>query len=121
MPKNPCAAGGKVDPKLIKEGERLWNDKKLSTNGMSCQTCHQGNASFQASFAKPYPHAVQMVGEKTGLKQIRLDEMVQICMVVPMAAKPLPWDSRELAALTAYTARVQKSFEPSQAKGAPKK
>ena len=132
--KNPCAAGGKVDPRLIvrpagtklaagkaadlvREGERLWNDKKLSTNGMSCQTCHQGHASFQASFARPYPHVVKMVAEKAGLKQIRMDEMVQICMVVPMAAKPLPWDSRELAALTAYTAQVQKSFKPSQAKG----
>ena len=133
--KNPCAAGSKVNPKLItrpagsklapgktadllKEGERLWNDKTLSTNGVACQTCHQGNASFNASFAKPYPHAVAMVGEKAGLKQIRLDEMVQICMVVPMASKPLPWDSRELAALTAYKAQVQKGFKPAQAKGA---
>jgi cytochrome c len=126
--KNPCAAAAAVDPKLItrpkgtklytgnpaelrKEGERLWNDTKLSTNGMSCNTCHQNNGAFNASFAQPYPHKVAMVQEKAGLKTIRMDEMVQICMVVPMAAKPLPWDSRELAALTAYTAQVQKDFQ----------
>jgi cytochrome c len=57
-----------------------------------------------------------MVGEKAGLKQIRMDEMVQICMVVPMAATPLPWDSKELAALTAYVGRVQKGFAADQAK-----
>ena len=27
-----------------------------------------------------------------------------------MQGKPLPWNSRELAALTAYTAELQKSF-----------
>jgi cytochrome c len=125
--KNPCAAEGKVDRQLVtrpagtklaagppadllKHGEQLWNDKKLSTNGMACQTCHVGNASFKASFAKPYPHPVAMVSEKAGMKQVRLDEMVQLCLVVPMAAKPLPWDSPELAALTAYTADVQKRF-----------
>ncbi len=131
-PKNPCAAAAKVDPKLITrpkgtklaggnhaallaEGERLWNDKKLSTNGLACQTCHQGGASFQATFAKPYPHPVAMVSEKAGLNQIHLDEMVQICMLVPMAAKPLPWDGKALAALTAYAAEVQKHFTPKAA------
>lgn len=126
--KNPCAATAQIaklitrpagtklfagkQAELIKEGERLWNDTKLSTNGFACQTCHRGHASFSASFAKPYPHAVGMVKEKAGLNQIHLDEMVQICMVVPMAAKPLPWGSRELAALTAYVGELQKKFKP---------
>ena len=111
--KNPCAAGMKVDPKqvtrpagykpykgnkaaLIAEGERLSRDVKLSTNGASCSTCHEGNKAFQASFAKPYPHPVQMATD-IGMKKINLDEMVQLCMVTPMAAKPLAWDSKELA------------------------
>lgn len=130
--KNPCAAGGKIDPKLItrpkgyqpykgnkaelvKEGERLWNDTKLSTNGLSCNTCHQNHASFAPSFAQPYPHTVAMAQERAGLKKIHLDEMIQACMVIPMAAKPLPWGSKELAALTAYTAKVQKTFKPGKA------
>lgn len=129
--KNPCAASDRIDPKLVtrpknykpyagnpaelkKEGERLWKDTKLSTNGMSCYACHQGNGAFQASFAKPYPHQVQMAKERAKMKTTHLDEMIQICMVAPMAAKPLAWDSKELAALTAYTADVQKSFKPAK-------
>ncbi len=132
--RNPCA-GAKLDPKLVMRpngykpvtgnqaelsrlGEQLWKDIKLSTNGMSCDTCHQGGAAFQPTFAKPYPHAVAMTTEQAGVKQVHLDEMVQFCLVVPMAAKPLPWDSKELAALTAYTAEVQKRFKVAHGKAA---
>ncbi|PHM20473.1 MAG: hypothetical protein CK604_05985 [Curvibacter sp. PD_MW3] len=95
-------------------GEKLFNDTKLSTNGMSCASCHANHGAFQASFAKPYPHTVAMAKEQLGRKTVHLDEMVQGCMVMPMAAKPLPWDSKELAALTAYTASLQKTFKPSR-------
>lgn len=121
--KNPCAAGGGVNPALvsrpagtklfvadqatlIKEGERLWNDPKLSTNGLACQNCHVGGASFNPTFAQPYPHPVAMPKAQAGLAQVNADEMIQFCLLVPMASKPLPWDSRELAALTAYTTQV---------------
>ena len=95
-------------------GEKLFNDTKLSTNGMSCARCHANNGAFQASFAKPYPHTVAMAKEQLGRKTVHLDEMVQGCMAMPMAAKPLPWDSKELAALTAYTASLQKTFKPAR-------
>lgn len=129
---NPCAASARINPALItrpadyhpyqgepaalaKEGKKLFSDTKLSSNGMSCNTCHAGYGAFQDSFAQPYPHPVQMVNDRTGKKTIQLDEMVQICMVLPMAAKPLPWDSKELAALTAYAAELQKGFKPGKA------
>lgn len=127
--KNPCAASNRIDPKQVtrpsnykpyigdaaelkKEGERLWNDASLSSNGMSCNTCHQSNGAFQGSFAKPYPHQVQMAKDRAGMKSTHIDEMVQICMVAPMAAQPLAWDSKQLAALGAYTAELQKTFAP---------
>ncbi|WP_291993651.1 cytochrome c peroxidase [Candidatus Accumulibacter sp. ACC003] len=127
--KNPCAASNGIDPQLVtrpknyrryvgdaaelsSEGKRLWSDSRLSTNGMSCNTCHQANSAFQNSFAQPYPHRVQMAQDNANMKTIHLDEMVQICMVAPMAAKPLAWNSKQLAALTAYTAEVQKTFKP---------
>lgn len=93
-------------------GEKLWNDTGLSTNGMACGTCHRNHGAFQASFAKPYPHRVAMVDEQAGLQSVHLDEMIQACMVMPMASRPLPWDSRKLAALVAYTRKVQKTFRP---------
>lgn len=123
---NPCAAGTSIDLKLvtrpkgtmlakgnpadlIKEGERLFKDESLSTNGTSCISCHLNLEMFMDTFAKPYPHGVEMAKE-SGMDQIDLDEMIQFCILTPMEAKPLPWDSRELAALTAYTAELQKSF-----------
>lgn len=93
-------------------GEKLFNDQKLSTNGMACATCHANNASFSDSFAKPYPHKVAMANDDLGIKSIHLDEMIQACMVMPMQAKPLPWNSKELADLTAYVTQVQKTFKP---------
>jgi cytochrome c len=88
---------------------------RIRANKLSCQTCHQGHAAFNASFAKPYPHPVAMAQERAGLAKIDADEMVQICLVVPMAAKPLPWNSKELAGLTTYVKHVQKGFKPSAA------
>ncbi len=93
-------------------GEKLFVDKKLSTNGMSCAACHANNASFSESFAKPYPHKVAMANDDMGIKSIHLDEMIQACMVMPMQAKPLPWNSKELADLTAYVTQIQKNFKP---------
>ena len=129
---NPCAAGSKVDQKLITRpkgtrlfageraelvelGKELWNSPELSTKkGIACQTCHQGNAGFMATFAKPYPHSVVMAKQRAGLKRIQADEMVQLCMVAPMASKPLPWESKELAALTVYAQEIQKTFKPAK-------
>ncbi len=126
---NPCAAAvPDIDPEMITrpadsmhwqgdsislavKGKSLWEDTKLSSNGLSCNTCHQGNGAFMSTFKDPYPHHVAMAKSRTGLDKITMEEMVQLCMVVPMAAKPLPWDSQELAALTAYTAVIQKSYQ----------
>jgi hypothetical protein len=126
---NPCAAGAKIEPKLItrpagtklvmanraeliKQGEQLWQDPSLSTNGLTCQTCHINHGSFLTTFSQPYPHMVAMAKDRASLDKIHIDEMVQLCMVVPMAAKPLPWNSKELAALSAYSLEVQKTFKP---------
>ncbi|WP_432471688.1 hypothetical protein [Amphritea sp. HPY] len=91
-------------------GEKLWSDTSVSSNGLSCDTCHQNNGAFMASFKQPYPHRVAMASSRAGLKTIAMDEMVQLCLVVPMATHPMLWGSKELAALTAYTAIIQKSF-----------
>ncbi len=104
---------------LVSEGKTLWNDTSLSTNGLACQTCHVNNAALNVTFAQAYPHKIAMPSQMAGVGPIHLDEMVQFCMVVPMQAKPLKWGSRELAALTAYSAALQKGFNPCMAKKNP--
>ncbi|MEE9322336.1 MAG: hypothetical protein V3U76_17990 [Granulosicoccus sp.] len=92
---------------LVTKGEALWNDKSLSSNGLACSSCHVGNvAAFKTTFKEPYPHQVEMASDMGGLETIDADGMVQLCMLVPMKADILPWDSEELAALTAYVVDV---------------
>ncbi len=120
--KRPCGVAAPSRARLAgleKEGERLWKDTSLSSNGLSCNTCHTGMGSLNASFAQPYPHRVAMPQQMAGVEAVDADEMVQFCMLVPMQAKALPWESRDLAALTAYTLKLQKSFNPCAAKRAP--
>lgn len=74
-------------------GKALFNDTKLPTNRMSCASCHANHGAFSASFAKPYFHTVAVDRDQFDRKSVYLDEMVQACMVTPMAAKPLPWNS----------------------------
>lgn len=95
---------------LVKLGRKLYDDTRLSTNGMACNSCHADFGAYGDTFKKPYPHFVQMVHEATGLDQVTAEQMVQFCMMRPMANKPLAWDSEELAALTAYVEEAQKEF-----------
>ncbi|MDX8376393.1 MAG: cytochrome c peroxidase [Mariprofundales bacterium] len=119
---NPCAAKAIQRPEnykpfkarsnfyLKKAGKVLFNDTKLSSNGMACATCHDGGSMFKDTFLQKYPHQVQMAGERFGIQSIHLDEMVQLCMVAPMATKPLPWASKDLAALVVYVKKLQHDF-----------
>ncbi|WP_228152583.1 MULTISPECIES: cytochrome-c peroxidase [Marinobacter] len=96
--------------KLMALGEQLFSDSSLSGNGLSCASCHNDGAGYNATFATAYPHAVAMARDMFGMASVHLDEMVQICMVQPMAAEPLDWSGESLAALTAYMGKVQAQF-----------
>lgn len=97
---------------LIERGEALFNDPSLSTNGMSCASCHgsDGQQGYQATFNQPYPHPVAMGTNMFGMETVHADEMVQLCMVAPMAAEPLDWESEDLAALAAYVVNARQRF-----------
>ncbi|NMT62897.1 cytochrome c peroxidase [Marinobacter orientalis] len=95
---------------LARKGEALFNDTSLSSNGLSCATCHTNGAGYADTFSNEYPHFVAMGKSDFGMDKVHLDEMVQICMAAPMAAEPLDWDSEELAALTEYMRIEQEKF-----------
>jgi len=98
---------------LITEGKKLWFDTSVSASGKkSCGTCHPSVDTFGEGFAQPYPHKVNMAGQV-----VSAEGMVQFCILKPMGHKePLAWDSKELAALTAYTLKLQKDFQKISAK-----
>lgn len=128
--KNPCASvKDAVDPnkitrpagtklysktstkKLVKLGKKLFRDTSLSSIGISCKSCHATDHLFNKSFSTPYPHRVKMAKDRAGMDSINADEFVQFCLLTPMAGETLPWESKKLAALTAYMTEVkQKKF-----------
>ena len=141
MASNPCAAGGmdmalpiaairqdgrvlsahgNTMEQLIDMGKKLWSDPSLSgTGATSCSTCHigDGTAMMNATFDEPYPHEVAMAKEKAGLEKVNAAEMVQLCMAIPMNARPLDYGSVELAALTAFVTELHANARGSTALG----
>jgi len=128
-PCNPCSAAGLPAPTasdlarpagvkrfranreaLVRLGEKLYGDTSLSTNEMSCNSCHTDFSNYNETFNKPYPHFVQMPKDVSSVDEVNAEQMVQFCMMRPMMSKPLSWDSKELAALTAYVEEQQKLF-----------
>ncbi len=128
--KNPCnpCGGARVDAErfkqpaglklaagkdLVAQGEELWNDRALGKTGLACANCHINNyMQMQSTFAKPYPHYVAMPAQQGGVDEVNAAEMVQFCMLVPMATDPLAWESTELAALAAYVEDIRPGYEP---------
>ncbi|SHF21869.1 Di-haem cytochrome c peroxidase [Modicisalibacter ilicicola DSM 19980] len=120
--KNPCAVkrppdympgyseSGNNPEELLARGETLFNDTELSSNGLACASCHGGDQRYQPTFEQAYPHQVAMGLDLYGMNEVHADEMVQICMVNPMAADPLEWGSMDLAALAAYVVNVQRGY-----------
>lgn len=124
---NPCA-GSRIDaerfkqPKgstlasgshseLVSRGQELWNDKGLGKSGLACADCHTDRYGLMNdTFDEPYPHYVEMPAQRAGVSEVNAAEMVNFCMLVPMADEPLPWTSRELAALSAYVEKLQTGF-----------
>ncbi len=105
--KNPCSAKQtssqnvpirnwplKDYKKVVERGELLWNDTRLGASGTSCASCHPNGALLNA---KPYPKHIKMTGDI-----VTLDQMINFCMINPMKAKPLAWNSQKLTALAAY-------------------
>lgn len=139
MASNPCAAGGMDSSlpiaairqggrvlsahgnsmeQLVAKGKELWSDPSLSgTGATSCSSCHTGDgtAMMNATFDRPYPHEVAMARERAGLANVNAAEMVQLCMAIPMNAKPLDYGSVELAALTAFVTELHANKRGSSA------
>jgi hypothetical protein len=126
---NPCGAGGGVQAKrfqqpadvklaapsarLIARGEELWKDPSIGKSGLACATCHVDRyAQMNPSFAGPYPHAVAMPKQMSGVAEVNAAEMVNFCMLTPMASEPLAWDSEELAALAAWVEHIRPGYVP---------
>jgi thiosulfate dehydrogenase len=109
----------------VKRGKALFNDPKLGTNSVSCNSCHRDGGTIDAIMGEmkvkafdalntQYPKYVSMGGQID--KVMTLDQMVNFCIVNPMGGKALAWDDQRLADLVAYCSFVTPAPMPDNMK-----
>jgi cytochrome c len=100
--------------KSVANGKKLFNDKTLGTNEMTCNSCHMEGGTKDGkmgdmvvpawdNLAPKYPKYFKMAD-----RVYTLDQVVQFCIVNPLKGKALAWDDQKLTDLTAYCASVKK-------------
>ena len=65
------------DAALVEEGRKVWYDPKLSTNGLSCNTCHQADNAFRATFAMTVPRRVEMAASRRAARPHILARLIR--------------------------------------------
>lgn len=80
--------------KAVEQGDALWHNGKLGTNGLACGNCHPDGSATNPHTWPKYQTNLGKVGT--------LREMINWCIAVPMLGKPIALDSNEMIAMEAY-------------------
>jgi len=83
----------------VLDGEALWNGK-AGVAGKACADCHQDASASMKGVAARYPAFDRTLG-----RPVDLEQRINLCRSQKQRATPLPYESRELLALTAFVAR----------------
>jgi L-cysteine S-thiosulfotransferase len=83
----------------VKDGEALWKTKAGALN-KACGDCHNDANTSMHGVAARYPAFDPTLG-----RPVTLEQRVNLCRVRHQQATPLPYESRDLLALTAFIAR----------------
>lgn len=75
-------------------GEKLWYDRSLGSNGMSCNHCHPDAA---ATHPETFPKFKSQMGGVVSAQQF-----INWCVVIPLQGKAFELGGKELTALEAY-------------------
>ncbi len=89
----------------VLDGEALWNGKAGAAN-RSCADCHGDATQTMKGVAARYP-----AFDAASAKPVDLEDRINLERARHQQAKPLPFESSELLALSAYVAR-QSRGEP---------
>ncbi len=88
----------------VLDGEKLWSSK-TGTAAKACADCHGDAAASMKGVAARYP-----AFDKTLGRPVNLEQRVNLCRVRNQQASPLPYESRDLLALTAFVARQSRDL-----------
>lgn len=79
---------------IVHQGDNLWHDGSLGTNGLACGNCHPDGAAIGPQTFPKYQLDMARV--------VPLREMINWCITVPLAGKPLDVNSPQMLAMEAY-------------------
>ncbi len=82
----------------VDQGETMWNAR--SSAGPSCAGCHGDAATSMHGVAARYPRYDERAG-----RVVNLEQKINLCRVERQNATPLPYESQELLAMTAFVGR----------------
>jgi sulfur-oxidizing protein SoxA len=82
----------------VLDGEALWKSK-AGAAGKACADCHHDARASMKGVAARYPAYDQELG-----RPVNLEQRINLCRVRHQQATPLPYESHELLALTAFVA-----------------
>jgi sulfur-oxidizing protein SoxA len=88
----------------VAEGEAIWS-AKAGVSGRSCADCHGDAAISMKGVAARYPF---YLAEQN--RPIDLQGRINICREVNQKATPLPFESRELLALSAFVGKQSRGM-----------
>jgi L-cysteine S-thiosulfotransferase len=80
----------------VLDGEALWN-RKQGAAGKSCADCHGDARAGMKGVAARYP-----AFDGAQARPVDIEQRINICRAEQQKATPLPFESKELLALTAY-------------------
>jgi sulfur-oxidizing protein SoxA len=105
----------------VLDGEALWKNK-TGAAGKACADCHGDATASMKGVAARYPAFDTTLG-----RPVNLEQRINVCRAEHQQATPLPYESHDLLALTAYLARqsrgmpieagIDPQLEPFVAKG----
>ena len=113
-PCNPCSTAPVVQirptqqpsiKKLVKQGEKEWNNEALGSSGFTCMTCHDDHEILTN---RPWPHHIKMSNDV-----YTLDQMINFCLLNPMDGKKIDPLSQQMTAMAAFYTEYMKSWKPS--------
>ncbi|MBR1090143.1 sulfur oxidation c-type cytochrome SoxA [Bradyrhizobium manausense] len=83
---------------FVLDGEALWTKKAGSAN-KACADCHGDARSSMKGVAARYP-----AFDKALARPVTLDQRINLCRANHQQAAPLPYESRDILALSAFVA-----------------
>jgi sulfur-oxidizing protein SoxA len=88
----------------VLDGEKLWNTRTGAT-GKACADCHNDARTGMKGVAARYP-----AFDKTLGRPVNLEQRINLCRTGQQHATPLPYESRDLLALTAFVAQQSRGL-----------